>query len=76
MPSTSRPLWLPRRTGHPVATTPGPYRAVDLACPVELTDTGRTRGTAVVRIPHPPRGRPVMIGTYAPTQRSGRKTVR
>lgn len=33
-------VWLPRRTGHPVATTPGPYRAEDLAYPVELADTG------------------------------------
>ncbi|GEM_PF-5984286 len=33
-------VWLPRRTGHPVATTPGPYRAEDLAYLVELADTG------------------------------------
>ena len=42
-------------TGRPVATTPGPYRAVDLAYLVELADTGRTRGNVVVRLPpsHP-----------------------
>ena len=28
------------RTGHPVATTPGPYRAEHLAYLVELADTG------------------------------------
>jgi len=33
-------VWLPRRTGHPAPTTPGPYRAEDLAYLVELADTG------------------------------------
>lgn len=43
VPSTFRPMWLPRRTSHPVATTPGPHRAKDLAYLVELTDTGHHR---------------------------------
>jgi hypothetical protein len=38
VPSTSRPVC--GRTGHPVATTPGPYRAEHLAYLVELADTG------------------------------------
>jgi NADPH:quinone reductase-like Zn-dependent oxidoreductase len=33
--------WHTRRTGHPVVTTPGPYRAEDLAHLVELAETGR-----------------------------------
>ena len=41
-------------TGRPVATTPGPYRAGDLASLVALADTGRRRGTVVVRIPPTP----------------------
>jgi NADPH:quinone reductase-like Zn-dependent oxidoreductase len=32
--------WHARRTGHPVVTTPGPYRAEDLAHLVRLADTG------------------------------------
>jgi NADPH:quinone reductase-like Zn-dependent oxidoreductase len=33
--------WHTRRTGHPVITTPGPYRAEDLAHLVGLAETGQ-----------------------------------
>ena len=41
-------------TTRPVATTPGPYRAGDLAYLVALADTGCRRGTVVVRVPPTP----------------------